>query len=109
MDSKSIGSIRRRVCPDETQELLQVEPEDTEGCANMGQKSLNHFRWWAAVVPRAPGREGAPQWEVGRLQDRRSHKSYGKGEISHHDRRFILVQRRVAFDRLCGLMMNLIS
>ena len=30
MGSKSVGSLYRRVCPYEAQELLQVEPEDTE-------------------------------------------------------------------------------
>ena len=38
-EATSIGSIYRRVCPDEAQELLQMEPEDTEGCANVSQES----------------------------------------------------------------------
>ena len=37
MGSESIGSIQRRDCPREVQELLQVKPEDTEAFASVGQ------------------------------------------------------------------------
>ena len=37
MGGTSIGSVHRLVCRDEAQELLQVETENTEGCASMDQ------------------------------------------------------------------------
>ena len=39
LEATTVGSIYRRVCPDEAQELLQMEPEDPEGCANVSQES----------------------------------------------------------------------
>ena len=55
MGSISREEKYRRANRDETQELLQVEPDDPGRCASMGQDPREHVRWWAAVVPRAVG------------------------------------------------------